>query len=169
MPSPLSVSPVPATPHPATADLARLRSFAKLFDSQFRLPGTQFRFGLDPILGLIPVAGDAASLLMSAGLIMTIARHGASSAVVFRMFGNLLLDAIIGSIPVLGSIFDFVYKANDKNLRLLERHYQEGRHQGRGTGILLLTGLALVLLLGLITYGAYRFFRWAWESAESYF
>lgn len=133
---------------------ARLRwveSMTKIMDNQFRLPGTNFRFGLDPILGLVPVAGDLASFAISAGLVMTMARHGVSRKVVILMALNILLDATIGSIPILGQIFDFAFKANQRNVNLLRRHYVEGKYQGTGTGILvaiLIVTLLIILLLG---------------------
>lgn len=138
-----------------TADkAARLRwveSMSKILDSQFRLPGTNFRFGLDPLLGFVPIAGDLASFAISAGLVLTMARHGVSRKVVILMALNILLDATLGSIPILGNIFDFAFKANQRNINLLRRHYVEGKYQGSGTGILvaILAGtLVIILLLG---------------------
>src|SRR5690606_38688541 len=91
---------------------------AYLMDAQFRIPGTRFRFGLDPILGLFPLVGDAIAYAISAILVLAMARHGVSGKVIVLMIGNILLDVIIGSIPILGSIFDFFYKANSRNTEL---------------------------------------------------
>lgn len=103
-----------------------------LLDSQFRVPGTTWRFGLDPIMGLLPVVGGIPSLAVSAALIMTMMRHGASGHLVVRMVLNVLLDTLVGAIPVVGNIFDFAYKANDRNVRMLRAHYAEGKYQGSG-------------------------------------
>ncbi len=128
-------------------------------DNQFRLPGTNFRFGLDPILGLLPVVGDLASFAVSATLIMTMARHGASGKLVVLMLLNVALDAIIGSIPVLGNIFDFAFKANERNVRLLRSHYEEGRYQGSGKGIIVGVLIGIIVLFILL--------GWAlWELAQ---
>jgi hypothetical protein len=117
-----------------------------LLDEQFRLPGTNFRFGLDPILNLIPFAGDMSGMLISAALVLTMARNGASSKIVTLMVVNVLLDATIGAIPVIGQVFDFFYKSNSRNIRLLQQHYHEGRHTGSGTGVLLKVGLILLVV-----------------------
>src|SRR5687767_10107377 len=111
---------------PQSEKLKWINHMVKLMDNQFRLPGTNFRFGLDPILGFLPVAGDLASFGISAMLVMTMARHGASGKVVTLMLLNIALDTLIGSIPILGNIFDFFFKANERNVRLLTGYYEEG-------------------------------------------
>jgi hypothetical protein len=164
--------PPSATPVPATFDANdRLRSverIARLMDSQFRLPGTRFRFGLDPILGLLPVVGDLSSLAVSGMLLLTMMRHGASGAVVVRMAFNILLDTVIGSIPILGNLFDFAYKANERNLNLLRRHYTEGRHQGSGKGLALLLLLGFLVVFGLVAWGGFQLMRWVWHYFEAH-
>ncbi len=154
-------------PLPVTFDAnERLRwveRISRLMDSQFRLPGTRFRFGLDPLLGLLPVVGDLSSLAVSGALLLTMARHGASGAVVVRMALNILLDTVIGAIPILGNLFDFAYKANNRNLLLLRRHYAEGRHRGSGKGLVLLLLLGLLVVFGLVTWGSVALLRWVWH------
>jgi len=125
-------------------------------DNQFQLPGTNFQFGLDPILSLIPLGGSVASFAISAGLLVTMMKHGVSRKVVIMMLGNLALDATIGSIPVIGNIFDFAFKANQRNVNLLKKHYQEGKYTGSGNGIIVTVILILMLLLGLIIYGTWE-------------
>ncbi len=121
-----------------------------LMDEQFRIPGTNFRFGLDPIINLIPFAGDLGGFAVSAVLLLAMARHGVSGKVLVLMSLNIILDTTIGAIPVLGNIFDFFYKSNTRNIRLLQEHYHEGKHQGSGKGIL--TAIALVLLLCFLAF-----------------
>ncbi|WP_078063002.1 DUF4112 domain-containing protein [Solirubrum puertoriconensis] len=155
---------------PADTD-ARLRwvdHVAHLMDSQFRLPGTNFRFGLDPLLGLIPVVGDLGTFAVSATLIMTMVRHGASRKVIVLMVLNVLLDTIIGSIPIIGNLFDFAYKSNERNVRLLRRHYAEGRHQGRGTGIIVAVAVGLLLMFGLVAWGLWKVLLWLWQYGEQH-
>ena len=131
-----------------------------LMDEQFRIPGTTFRFGLDPIINLIPVVGDLSGFAVSAALVATMARHGASGKVLTLMVLNIVLDATIGAIPVIGQIFDFTYKANTRNIRLLRSHYVEGKHKGSGKGVI--TGLLVVLLLLfiLLTFATWKLIEW---------
>jgi hypothetical protein len=103
------------------AVLQRLRSLARLLDSSLRLPGTQFRFGLDPLLGLIPVAGDFASMGLSSYLVWEARRLGLPRHVMIRMMGNVAMDTVVGAIPLLGDAFDFFFRANRRNMRLLEK------------------------------------------------
>jgi hypothetical protein len=147
--------------HPEGARaIRRLEQIARLMDSRFRIPGTRFRFGLDPILGLIPFAGDGISLIIQAYLVITMRRHGASGKVMTLMVLNIALDYLLGVVPGIGDALDFFYKSNDKNIRLLKKHYEEGKYQGSGTGIVL---LLILMIVGLIVLGIFllvRFFQW---------
>ncbi len=143
-----------------------VETISRLMDSQFVLPGTKFRFGLDPILGLVPFLGDISTFAVSGALVLTMARHGASRALVIRMVVNIVLDLIIGSIPILGSIFDFAYKSNDRNVKLLREHYHEGKHQGSGSGFLAMVIIILLLALGLVMFGLVKIISWAWTYIE---
>lgn len=131
-------------------DLRYIRQLTRLMDSQFRLPGTKFRFGLDPILGLIPGVGDLGSYAVSGLIIFYISRYGASRRVILMMVGNAALDAVIGSIPIVGQLFDFAYKANERNLRLLQEHYEEGKHLGKGRRYIAFFIAIFIILLILI-------------------
>jgi hypothetical protein len=126
--------------------LKSVETVAKLLDSQFVIPGTNFRFGLDAIAGLIPVGGDAVSFLASGALVLTMVRHGASGQLAARMLLNIAIDAVVGAIPFLGDLFDAAYKANIKNVELLKEHYKEGKHSGSGWGIFVGTLLALLIM-----------------------
>ncbi|PSR57366.1 DUF4112 domain-containing protein [Adhaeribacter arboris] len=146
-----------------------VETLSRVMDSQFRLPGTQFKFGLDPLLGFIPVAGALSTYAVSGLLVFTMARYGVSRKVVILMLINIFLDSLIGSIPLIGNLFDFVYKANDRNVRLLRRHYQEGTHAGSGTGILLLIALFLLVLMGLLFYGIWTLSAYLWQHLQLIF
>ena len=104
------------------ADREQVRWAAHVLDSVFRLPGTNRRFGVDALIGLVPGLGDAAGLALSSAVIVQAIRLGARGATVARMVLYAAVDAAVGSIPVLGSIFDFAFKANTRNIALLERH-----------------------------------------------
>lgn len=159
----LMATPAPLPSFDQDPRLLWVERISRLLDSQFRVPGTTWRFGLDPLMGLIPVVGGLPSLAISGILILTMLRHGASGNLVVRMAFNVLLDTLIGAIPVVGNVFDFAYKANDRNVQLLRRHYQEGRYQGSGRGLVLLILLALLLMGGVAVWGGYWIFRALWE------
>lgn len=143
-----------------------VESIAYLMDNQFRIPGTNMRFGLDPILGLVPFLGDISTFAVSGALVLTMARHGASRAVVIRMVVNIILDLVIGTIPLLGAIFDFGFKANERNVKLLRRHYTEGKHMGSGNGFLAMVLLVLLVAVGLVIFGMVKLIGWAWHYIE---
>ena len=148
------------------AALRHVEAYSRLLDSRFRLPGTDIRFGLEPIAGLVPVAGDAVGFVASGLLVLTMARHGATPRLVARMLVNVALDALVGSVPVLGSVFDVVYKANDRNVRLLREYYEEGKHAGSVWPVVLATALALLALAGLLAWLLWTVGAWVWTAAS---
>ena len=97
---------------------------ARLLDSRWRIPGTGIRFGLDPLVGLVPGLGDVATGLVSAYIVVMARRLGLPNHVMARMVGNIALDVVVGAIPLLGSVFDLFYKANRRNFRLLQQHVE---------------------------------------------
>ena len=122
-------------------------------DEGFRVPGTRFRIGLDPILGLLPGLGDAAGALLGSAILVAAIRQRVPKLTLVRMAANIGLDATLGSIPLIGDAFDAVWKANTRNLDLLERHSAaplEARRSDRLVvvsvfGVLLLLSIALVM------------------------
>src|SRR5688572_17317552 len=104
------------------AQLDQLRRWARLLDSEFEIPVLGIRFGWDPIIGLIPGLGDLVTPVFSAALIMHAVRLGVPKVVQLRMLLNVLLDVASGLVPVLGDLMDVAWKANAKNLALLEAH-----------------------------------------------
>ena len=152
----------------ADARLRWVERVARLMDSQFQLPGTRFRFGLDPLLGLVPIVGDLSTTVVSVALLLTMLRHGASGAVVVRMSLNIFIDTVVGGIPILGNIFDFAYKSNERNVALLRRHYAEGRHQSSGRGLIVLLLLGFGIVLSLVAWGSVVLLRIAWHYFEAH-
>jgi uncharacterized protein DUF4112 len=141
----------------AEHSLARVRHFAEFLDSGVPLPFTSFRIGLDPILGLVPGLGDTAGALLAGWILIEAARLGASRATLVRMAGNIALDATIGAIPVVGDLFDFVWKSNLRNVALLERSQLDpagARSSDRRVVVALVGGIA-VLGAGLVAGGAW--------------
>lgn len=143
---------MPPPPGRSVPQMVWVERVSRLLDSQFRVPGTHFRFGIDPIIGLIPGLGDFSSFAVSSVLLLTMARNGVSRKLLFLMAGNLMIDTVLGSIPILGSLFDFTFKANQCNIRLLQQHYEEGKHHGSGIGIIIVMLLAVLALLILALY-----------------
>ena len=125
-------------------------------DSKFLIPGTNIRFGIDPLMSLFPIVGDLMTYIVSGMLIYTMHNEGASRKVVIKMILNSTLDAIIGAVPLVGTIFDIFYRANDRNVKLLKEHYLEGKHQGSGTGVLVVIAIVAIAVVGLALYGMYK-------------
>ncbi|MGO1463117.1 MAG: DUF4112 domain-containing protein [Marinobacter sp.] len=107
------------------AILERLDKFSRFTDSSIGIPFTRFRFGVDAVIGMVPIVGDAAGLLLSSYVLIEAQRAGASKAVKGRMLGNMGIDFVGGLVPVVGDAFDVFYKANIRNTRLLKRHLEE--------------------------------------------
>jgi hypothetical protein len=132
----------------APAEVERLRALTRLLDNAIRIPGTHYRVGLDALIGLVPFAGDVIGAIFSTTIVLRAARLGVSRATLVRMMGNVALDAIVGEIPLLGDLFDAGWKANSRNLALLEAHLQRPGPTARASRtVLLLVGLGLLLLL----------------------
>ena len=134
--------------------------FSQLLDTKFKIPGTEQRFGLDFILGLVPGAGDMISLGMSGILVATMAKHGASSKLVAKMLINVFLDATVGSIPILGNIFDLVYKANYRNAVLMREYYDGGQHEGSVWPVVVGVLIAIIAMFGLLIWIIAELFGW---------
>ena len=142
--------PAPGPPAIAPSD-ARVpewaRLLARLLDSAFRIPGTDLRIGLDPILGaLLPELGDALTAVLSLGLVVVAFRQRVPKWVMARMLVNLALDALLGAVPLIGDLFDFAFKANEKNLELIERHRGDPTRAPSWGDRLLLAGVVVVVL-----------------------
>lgn len=139
-------------PAEVPSELRMIGQVTDLMDSGFRVPILGFKFGLDPILGLIPGVGDALTFSISALLVIGMVRKGASGMLALKMVGNILLDLLVGTIPVLGDVFDLFHKANRRNFELMQEHYQEGKHQGSGIWVLLLLSIIFIGILAGILY-----------------
>lgn len=153
----------------ATTEFKMLDAMSDLMDSRFRIPGTDIRFGLDFLVGLVPYAGDFVTFAFSGVLVLAMVRNGASGVVALRMLGNILLDALVGSIPILGDLFDLGFKANRRNYKLLQEHYREGKHRGSAWPILLGVVLVLLLMASFIIFVAFSLFSWTADFFSSAF
>lgn len=131
-------------------DIKHLRNLSTLMDSQFRLGG--FRFGLDGLLGLIPGVGDIVTTGISIYIIAEAAKLGCSPATLIRMALNLAFENLADMVPVLGNVFDFLWKANSRNIDLLDKHLADPRHtthQSRGVLLIIVLSLLSVLFVSL--------------------
>jgi hypothetical protein len=145
-----------------------VRQIATWLDNAVRIPGTDWRVGLDPLLGLAPGLGDTLSSVLSGWIVVRAASLGASPATVARMTGNVLVDALVGSVPVLGDMFDFGFKANQRNLALLEGHLADpARRRTLDRRLVIAAAVAAVLipvgiaaLVGWLVFAAVRAIGW---------
>lgn len=114
--------------------LARLRSLAGWLDDRFRVPGTGWRFGLDGLLGLVPGIGDAITAVLAAYIVVEARRLGAPWGLLARMAANVGIDLAVGTVPVVGDVFDLGWKANRRNVALLTRHLERSDREMPATG-----------------------------------
>lgn len=142
------------------ASISKSEWLAKLMDSRFRIPGTNIRFGLDAIIGLIPGVGDFVTLAISGFMLSSYSKQGVSGYLLARMSLNIILDALIGSIPFIGDLFDIAFKANQRNLKLLQEHYKEGKHQGSSMKLAIPVFILLILIVVGITWLSWKLFQW---------
>ncbi|GAB0110760.1 DUF4112 domain-containing protein [Pseudoalteromonas distincta] len=106
----------------AQAAIARLERFSKLTDSSIGIPFTKFNIGLEAVIGLIPVIGDAAGLILSSYVLIEAQRLGVTKRIKTKMIINMLIDFVGGLVPFFGDIFDAFFKANTRNTQLLKKH-----------------------------------------------
>jgi hypothetical protein len=132
--------------------LKALRHISELLDSAFVVPGTTYRIGLDPILGLIPMVGDLASPLFTIGVLWQGRDLGIPKVVQFRMIFNAAIDALVGVIPVAGDLFDFAWKSSQMNLALLERHAYEEHRASAGDWLFVMAMILLVVLIAAVPF-----------------
>jgi hypothetical protein len=127
--------------------LKRMRQISQLLDGAIAIPGTKQRIGLDPILGLIPGGGDTVSAALSGYIIVEAARMGLPRKALMQMVMNLVIDTVVGSVPVLGDIFDVVSKANLRNMQIVESHAQSPGSSRKSDKLFI-----ALLIIGLIIF-----------------
>jgi hypothetical protein len=142
--------------------LTQADRLAWLLDNSIRIPILNYRIGLDAIIGLIPGVGDAAGLLMSSYIVLQAIRLGTARAILMRMMLNIAIEALVGTVPVLGDLFDATFKSNMRNVRLLNlaaggTGNPSGQPVGKGT---LAVVIAAFLGIVLITGAGFLFLFW---------
>jgi hypothetical protein len=159
MPEPIRLSSPNATPA-QLAKLAHLRQISDLWDRAFGIPGTQWRVGIESLIGLLPFGGDFIGLLLSSYIVFQAIKFKLPRTLLLQMIFNIVLDAAAGSVPILGDLFDTTWKANTKNVNLLEAHLRAPATPYKktdkrliwllGGGILLVSVILLTLFMLLI-------------------
>ena len=148
---------------PKSEKINRLRRLSHLLDNAIPIPGTKYRIGIDPILGLLPGSGDTVAGALGAYIVVEAARMGLPRKVVGQMVGNIVFDSVIGTVPVLGDLFDVGWKANVKNIALLEKHLHLTLDNCHDRFFL----IGLIFLLTVIVIGFATFtvlvIRWLWN------
>lgn len=132
--------------------LEALRTMARLLDSAFTVPGTTYRIGLDPVLGLLPGIGDLVSPLFTIGVLWQARELGVPRVVQLRMLFNVAIDAVVGAVPLLGDLFDFAWKANNLNMTLLERYSEEERPASAGDWMFVILMILLVAAVAVVPF-----------------
>jgi hypothetical protein len=154
-------------PHaPSDFEQRRLVRLAWWLDSSIPVPGTRFRFGLDALIGLVPGVGDVVGLAISSYIVAQAARLGAPRALLARMATNIGIETIVGAVPLLGDLFDAAWKANQRNVRLLDGYVRSPLRTQR-TSVAFLAVLIAVMLAMLFTFAViiYAVLRWAFAAA----
>ena len=139
---PIELNPTPLQPDP---QLVNIRLLAKVLDSVVTIPGTNFRIGLDAILGLIPGIGDAIGAVIGTYILVTAARLGVPKPVIGRMLLNIGADAVFGAVPLVGDVADAAWRANAKNAALLDKAMTEPRSTRRASAWLIAGVIGAVL------------------------
>lgn len=127
----------------------RIRAVGRLLDNAIPIPGTSYRIGIDPILGLLPGGGDLVGLFLSAYIVLEAARFRLPKETLLRMVTNLVLDSVVGAVPVLGDFFDFSWKANARNIALLEAHLANPNPQRAADRQFVIAMVVIIVLIGV--------------------
>lgn len=139
----------------------RIGRMTHLLDELIEVPGTSIKVGLDPVIGLIPVAGDALSALAGGWVILEASRFGLPRVILARMVVNLALDLGIGAIPLLGDAYDLVFRSNSRNLDLFRKHALDPAASTRGEQALFIgLGLLIVGIVWLVVMAMSAFIGW---------
>ena len=141
-------------PRPLTPEVERrlsaLRSLKNWLDEAFRVPGTELRFGWDPVIGLVPWVGDLLTAFMAGAIVLQAHKMRLPRVVQLRMLGNVAIDLLAGAIPVVGDAADFFWKSNKKNFALLEQHAYEMRPPSPGDWLFVSAILLAILAVALV-------------------
>jgi hypothetical protein len=157
------VKEIPSNKGPVAAIRERLNRLAWLLDSSIPIPGTPFSIGLEAVIGLFPVIGDVVGVFLSSYILKEAANLGVPRSILTRMAFNVAVEGLVGMIPFAGDVFDAAYKANQRNVRLLNAYLdQPVRARRSGRMFVFWLSLALAALLLLTCVVGFLFARWIW-------
>lgn len=109
---------------PQALTLKRLRHLSRILDKLVTIPGTPIHIGLDPLVGFLPIGGDILGVILASYIVIEAARIGVPKGILTRMVLNVIIDGLVGTVPIMGDLFDFAWTANEYNIKLLEEHLQ---------------------------------------------
>jgi hypothetical protein len=161
----------PSSTAMATSAVGQLRQFSHLLDNLIRVPGTSYRIGLDPILGLIPGGGDLIGGVLSAYIMLRAFQLGVSQKTLVQMAANIALETVVGTVPVAGDLFDVAWKANIKNVELLEKQLNIPTIDQKPANpwFVLLLVAGLLLLIGIIAILGLAVLGLLWNGLKAVF
>jgi Domain of unknown function (DUF4112) len=139
-----------------------------LLDNQFTIPFTNVKFGIDFLIGLIPTVGDWLSFGISSIIILAIVRRGVGVGMLFKMMGNITLDATVGSIPILGDLFDLRFKANRRNVAMLKQYYVENPNPPSVKRSFFIVFILFLVVLVAMLFVAFKLTAWLWAVVTAY-
>ena len=162
--SPIQNSPTNTSNKSQAASLRRLRRISHLLDNAIPIPGTKHRIGLDPILGLIPGGGDLVGSIFAGYVVFKSAQMGVPQETLLKMAANIVFDTVAGTVPVAGDLFDVAWKANVKNIELLDAHLGSPE-QGKKADWLFVAALllGLILIVGSVIFLSVMIFGWLFQ------
>ena len=146
-------------PHP---EFGWIDNISSLLDNKFTIPFTNIKFGVDFLIGLIPTVGDWLSFSISSILVLAIIRRGVGVGMLFKMMGNITLDAAVGSIPILGDLFDLKFKANRRNVNMLRQYYIDNPNPPSTKRSFFIVFLMFLVVLILMLFLSIKLMSWLW-------
>ena len=164
--SPIQNSSTNTSSKSQAASLRRLRRISHLLDNAIPIPGTKYRIGLDPILGLIPGGGDLIGSIFAGYVVFKSAQMGVPQETLVKMAANIVFDTVAGTVPVAGDLFDVAWKANVKNIELLDAHLGSPEPAGKKANWLFVAALllGLMLIVGGVIFLSVLFFGWVFRA-----
>ena len=152
-------------PHP---EFKWIDTISTLLDNKFTIPFTNIKFGADFLIGLIPTIGDWLSFGISSIVVLAIVRRGVGIGMLLKMMGNITMDATIGSIPILGDIFDLKFKANRRNVEMLKQYYIENPNPPSAKRSFLVVFLMFFAVMIGMLYLVFKLISWLWLWGYDY-
>ncbi|MCO5233655.1 MAG: DUF4112 domain-containing protein [Chitinophagales bacterium] len=150
-------------------DLQNISRIVKLMDSSIKIPFLRKTIGLEPIIGLVPVIGNYIGFIISGSIMVALLKNNGSGKVIAKMSVNIFIDILLSIIPFLGSILDFFFKTNERNLKLALDHYQYGKNQGSAWSVLIPVILFLFSIFTIVLVAMVYLFYMIYDILQNLF